>query len=100
VIDLDAAVANIRRQRRAGELVGRKWAEEQASIRDMERIWHASGEGGCGMYALCAALNMDESEVQVTCFGGEAYSLCFAEGFTRGVNNYFEECDDGTFFDE
>ncbi len=96
----DALVADVRRQRRAGEIAGREWAEEQASIRDMERIWHVSGESGGGMYALTRALNMDEGEVQACCFNGNAYSLCFADGFVWGVLDYFEECDDGTFFDD
>jgi hypothetical protein len=99
-MNVDMLVADIKRQTAAGELVGRKWAEEQASIRDMERIYEATASGWCGVGALTHALCMDEGEVQACCFGSEAYSLCFAEGFVRGVTDYFEECDDGMFFDE
>ncbi|MBO0755875.1 MAG: hypothetical protein J2P54_08445 [Bradyrhizobiaceae bacterium] len=55
----------------------------------MRRVFEAMADGDSGGYVL-----------QAICFGGKARSEIFADGVCLGVNEYFEESDDATFFEE
>jgi hypothetical protein len=95
---LEAIKAETRRQRTAGKTAGRRWAEDVATIRDLERIHDTSAELLDGSDTLAKALRMSKHEVQAFCFADQPWSEAFAQGFVWGAMDYLEEVDDGTFF--
>jgi hypothetical protein len=97
--ELEAIKAESRRQKTTGEKAGRKWAEQVATIRDLERIHDTSAELLEGSNVLTKALRMGKAEVQAFCFADQPWCEAFADGFVWGAMMYLEEVDDGTFFE-
>jgi hypothetical protein len=86
----DEMVAYALQESNAGEVAGRRWAD-QAAILDLERIRRAMGRYDCSQCALTEGLRMTVEEVTDCCFDGRPQTHAFADGFVAACIAYLEE---------